>query len=56
MQYLDKVFENTKKLSNLDLVDFNNNFFEKQTTITTITIYNPLLAQTLREWALKNGK
>lgn len=56
MKYLDKVFENTKKISDLDLVEFNKNFFEKQTTITTITIYNSILAQTLREWASKNGK
>ena len=48
--YLDSVFSKYKKIRDIDLVEFNKNFFEKQTKIPVTITYDPFLASSLREW------
>jgi hypothetical protein len=48
--YLDSVFLKYKKIRDIDLVEFNKNFFEKQTEIKVIIIYNPFLVKILKKW------
>jgi len=48
--YLDSVFSKYKKIRDIDLVDFNKNFFERQTKIPVTIVYDPFLAKSLRNW------
>jgi hypothetical protein len=48
--YLDSVFTKYKKIRDIDLVEFNKNFFEKTTKIPVTIIYNPALAKSLKNW------
>ena len=56
MENLDRIFRKTKSIRDLDLIDFNKNFFEKKTNIVFTTIYNPILAEHLKDWLIGLGK